>query len=233
MRPSATTPHDAAAPSMVEGRLGVLGGTFDPVHFGHLDAARPRIRTGARRHPVHAVARSAAPAGRPARDGVSRFALVALAIDGLPGYRVSDEELRRGPVVYTSTRSARCMRAGWSPSQIFFILGADAFAEIATWHQFPAVLDAANFAVIARPGTTIDRRWRERRRCARRVRSRRTSRGPATSDFLVEAATRDVSSTDIRARFAGRRRSTIWSPVSGAAHRRASSLRSGRRFAWR
>ena len=86
-----------------------------------------------------------------------RFALVALAIDGVPGYRRRPTRNCGARAARTPrTRSARFTPPAGRPLQIFFILGADAFAEIATWREFPAVLDAAHFAVIARPGTAID-----------------------------------------------------------------------------
>jgi nicotinate-nucleotide adenylyltransferase len=100
-------------------------------------------------------------------------------------------------------------RRGWHASQIFFILGSDAFAEIATWREFPAVLDAANFVVIARPGTTLDA-------AATRMPSLRGRLG--TSIFLVEARTRDVSSSTIRARLAARQPIDDLVPAAVARH---------------
>jgi nicotinate-nucleotide adenylyltransferase len=203
-------------------RLGVLGGTFDPVHYGHLDAA--------------AAARSALglsdilfmpshdPPHRPSDPHATafhRFALVSLAIDGLPGYRASDEELRRQGSSYTADTLRALHGAGWSPSQIFFILGADAFAEIATWREFPAVLDAAHFAVIARPGTTIEAalgRTPELRSRVRRAAPDAAAADEGTGVFLVEAATRDVSSTMIRARLAARESIDDLVPSAVARH---------------
>src|SRR5262249_33695719 len=80
----------------------------------------------------------------------------------------------------------------------------DAFAEIATWRQFPAVLDAAHFVVIARPGTTLDAAAARTPQIQTRLRSPEgSSLGSAeTFVFLVEARTREVSSTTIRARLA-------------------------------
>ena len=183
----------------------MLGGTFDPVHFGHLDAA--------------AAARSALELAEllfiPSHDpphrsvdphatGFHRFAMVALAIDGLAGCRASDEELRRQGNSYTSDTLRTLHAAGWIPSQIFFILGADAFADIASWHEFPAVLDAANFAVIARPGTSIDAALARTPALRSRVRPVDTVAGDErqTGIFPIDAATRNVSSTMIRARIA-------------------------------
>ena len=104
---------------------------------------------------------------------------------------------------YTYDTLRDIQAGGLAPSQIFFILGADAFAEIATWRRFPAVLDLAHFVVVTRPGTSlsgVDDRAPElagRRRTAGDV-----SDAPGTGIILVEAATPPVSSTVIRARSA-------------------------------
>ena len=186
-------------------RLGVLGGTFDPVHFGHLDAA-DAARTALALHDVLFVP-SHDPPHRPVDPHATafhRFALVTLAVNGIAGCRVSDEELLRDGCSYTSDTLRALHAAGWAPSQIFFILGADAFAEIATWHEFPAVLDAAHFAVIARPGTTIEAALARTPGLRARVRQPFADPGTGglTGIFLVEAATRDVSSTIVRGRLA-------------------------------
>jgi nicotinate-nucleotide adenylyltransferase len=182
-------------------RLGVLGGTFDPIHFGHLDAADAARRaldlTEVLFVPSHDPPHRAAD---PHAPDAHRFAMVALAINGCPAYRVSDLEMRRGGNSYTADTLRSLHAAGWQASQIFFILGADAFAEIATWHEFPAVLDAAHFAVIARPGTTPERAAARTPALSGRIRPLATSadRSPETGIVLVEAVTRDVSSTSIR-----------------------------------
>jgi nicotinate-nucleotide adenylyltransferase len=184
-------------------RLGLLGGTFDPIHFGHLDAADAARRALAldeiRFIPSHD------PPHRPSDPRASafhRFALVALAIEGNASYRASDLELRRDGPSYTTDTLRAVQGEGWDASQLFFILGADAFAEIATWREFPAVLDAAHFVVIARAGTSLEAAAARTPALASRLRqpgAAGTDRG-GTFVFLVEAHTRDVSSTAIRAR---------------------------------
>ena len=193
---------------MIARRLGVLGGTFDPIHFGHLDAGDAAQRALAldeiRLIPAHD------PPHRPADPRASafhRFALIALAIQDRSTWRVSDAELVRQGLSYTVDTLRALHDRGWRRSQIFFILGADAFAEIATWHSFPAVLDDAHFAVVARPGTTLDAAVARTPALAPRIRTTdaasETSR--ETGIFLVEARTRDVSSSDVRSRLdAGR-----------------------------
>jgi nicotinate-nucleotide adenylyltransferase len=185
-------------------RLGLLGGTFDPIHYGHLDAAAAAREALALDEIL--VLPSSDPPHRldPHATAFHRFALIALAIDGCRGYRASDAELRREGRTYTADTLRALHRDGWRPSQIFFILGADAFADIASWYQFPAVLDEANFVVIARPGLTLDAALARVPALRSRVRDddARRSADEGTGIFLVPAHTRDVSSTAIRARLA-------------------------------
>jgi nicotinate-nucleotide adenylyltransferase len=207
-------------------RLGVFGGTFDPVHHGHLDAARAvrsaldigEILFVPSKDPPH---RSVVPHA----SAFHRFALVGLAISGLDGYRVSDAELLRGGRSYTIDTLGQLHAAGWAPSQLFFILGTDAFAEIATWRQFPGVLDAAHFTVIARPGSTVETALATTPELRGRVRTATEPAGPdATGIFVVRATTRDVSSTMIRERIAGGRPIRDLVPAAVAQHIAAHHL---------
>jgi nicotinate-nucleotide adenylyltransferase len=186
-------------------RLGVLGGTFDPIHFGHLDAG-DAARAALGLDEV-LVLPSHDPPHRPVDPHASafhRFALAALAIDGREGWRCSDLETARDGPSYSADTLRALHACGWPRSQIFFILGADAFAEIATWREFPAVLDLAHFAVIARSGTTLEAAASRTPALRPRMRHAAEARGQLVDPalFLVEAQTRDVSSTAIRARLA-------------------------------
>jgi nicotinate-nucleotide adenylyltransferase len=197
-------------------RLGILGGTFDPIHFGHLDAA-DAARRALQLDRVLLIP-SFDPPHRPTdpmASGFHRFALVALAIQGNDALSASDMELTRTGPSYTADTLRAVARQGWRPSQIFFILGSDAFAEIATWREYPAVLDTANFVVIARPGTTLDA-------ATARTPSLRGRLGQ--SIFLVEARTRDVSSSTIRARLAARQPIDDLVPAAVARHIAAHHL---------
>ena len=185
-------------------QMGLIGGTFDPIHYGHLDAAAAvrdslglDVVTFIPSHdPPHRV--------DPHESAFHRFALVALAVDGRPEYAVSDAELVREGPSFTVDTLRRWHRDGWLPSQLFFIIGSDAFAEIASWREYPDVLDAANFAVVTRPGTTLEAALAKTPELRARTHtpSSFTNDGVATSILLVEASTRDVSSTAVRARLA-------------------------------
>jgi nicotinate-nucleotide adenylyltransferase len=175
-------------------RIGLLGGTFDPIHVGHLDAAEAARRALALDEILVIPAHD--PPHRndePYASSFHRFAMVCLAIDGSPGYRASDVELLRNGPSYTAITLRDLRRQGWQAAQLYFILGADAFAEIATWYEYPAIIDECRFAVVARPGTTIDA-------ALGRTPSLRSRVG--SSIHLVEAKTAPVSSSAIRARLA-------------------------------
>jgi nicotinate-nucleotide adenylyltransferase len=203
-------------------RLGVLGGTFDPIHFGHLDAAEA-ARASLELDEVLFVPAHDPPhkPGEPHASGFHRFALVALAIEEWPGYRASDMELRREGASFTVDTLRALHACGWSPSHLFFIVGADAFAEIATWRDFPALLDFAQFAVISRPGVRLEEALARTPDLASRVRipaSRAWNDEAGTAIYVLEARTRDVSSTAIRARLAQRKAIDDLVPAAVARH---------------
>jgi nicotinate-nucleotide adenylyltransferase len=185
-------------------RVGLLGGTLDPIHVGHLDtalAARQalaldRVIVLPSRVPPHRQ-------HRPVASRYHRFAMAALAVNGVDGLSVSDLELRAPEPSYTADTLERFRESSGLPaSQIFFITGADAFAVIETWHRYPEVLDLSHFIVVSRPGCPVeairDRLPALAPRMAPADPGRTTGGSPAI--FLVDAATTDVSSTAIRRR---------------------------------
>jgi nicotinate-nucleotide adenylyltransferase len=185
-------------------RLGLLGGTFDPVHAGHLAAGRAARAALALDHvqlvPAHQPPHRAV---GPRASTPHRFAMAALVALDEPGWSVSDVEIERTGPSYTYDTLLATQATGLAASQIFFITGADAFAEIATWSRYPAVLDLAHFVVVTRPGSTLDAVTERLPALAGRFRRPADlERTPGTAVVLVEAATPDVSSTVIRARAA-------------------------------
>ncbi|MGE5246000.1 MAG: nicotinate-nucleotide adenylyltransferase [Betaproteobacteria bacterium] len=185
-------------------RIGILGGTFDPIHQGHLDAADAAMRalglTG-----LYVMTANIPPhRPQPFASSYHRFAMAALAVAGRAGWRASDMELLEQAPSYTSATLKRFHACGHAASELFFITGADAFAEIATWKDYPAILDAAHFAVVSRAGNPASDLPRRLPGLARRMTaapgSERPPAGPTI--FLIDAATADVSSTAIRRRVA-------------------------------
>lgn len=185
-------------------RLGIIGGTFDPIHLGHLAAARAACDALALDRVLFIPSRQ--PPHRPTQPRASafhRFAMVALAVAGFPGFLASDDELERDGPSFTSDTLRALQAAGHPASQLFFIIGTDAFAEIATWHEYPAVLDLAHFAIISRPGLPFDALGAKVPAAAARMCEIERGAEPASPCvFLVRADTPDVSSTQVRARAA-------------------------------
>jgi nicotinate-nucleotide adenylyltransferase len=208
-------------------RLGVLGGTFDPVHYGHLDAAAA-AQAALGLHEILFVPSHDPPhrSVDPHASGFHRLAMLALAIDGQPGYRVSDLELSRPGPTFTADTLRALHAQGWAAAQIFFIIGADAFAEIASWREYPAVIEGAHFAVISRPGVTLNTALERAPELRARVRDVRHDpvKAPDTGVYLVEAETRDISSTVIRGRLAARRSIADLMPEAVARHIEAHHL---------
>jgi nicotinate-nucleotide adenylyltransferase len=194
---------------MTAKRVGILGGTFDPIHNGHLDVAEAaQAALGLTR--MYVVTSHAPPHRRqPVASPFQRYAMVVLAIGDRPGWRASDVELRLQGTSYTMDTLARFHDRGYWRDELFFVVGADAFVEIATWKGYPGILDAAHFAVVSRPGLSV--RELPDRLPTLTARMVREDAGGAVADvtdggrvptmvFLIDAATADVSGTAIRAR---------------------------------
>jgi nicotinate-nucleotide adenylyltransferase len=184
-------------------RIGILGGTFDPVHLGHLETALAAERSLALDRVL--VMPSGTPPHRhqqPFASPSHRFAMTAIAVTGLQGLQVSDFEVRDTGPSYTFDTLARLHELGLDRLQIFFITGADAFAEIETWSRYPHVLDMANFAVVSRPGHRAPSLRAALPGLAGRMRDPAAAAAASVEPaiFLIDASTPDVSSTDVRRR---------------------------------
>ncbi len=191
-------------------RIGILGGTLDPIHLGHLDAALA-AREALQLDQVVIIPSHVPPHRlQPAASAFHRFAMASIAVNAVEGLAASDVELMSPGPSYTADTLVRlCESLALSPLQIFFITGADAFAEIETWSRYPAVLELANFVVVSRPGMSLQALRERLPMLKERMRLPRVTNATGTSIYLVDAPTPDVSSTEIRRRIAERR------PLSG------------------
>jgi nicotinate-nucleotide adenylyltransferase len=137
-------------------RVGILGGTFDPIHNGHIDLGRVAEATLDLTRLF--VIPASVPPHRPQTHASTfhRFAMAALVVADQPNWRASDLELRTPSPSYTAVTLQQFHDRGYSPSELYFIIGADAFAELATWRAYPQILDWAHFAVVSRPGHPTD-----------------------------------------------------------------------------
>ncbi len=137
-------------------RIGVMGGTFDPIHNGHLVAASEVqawydldevifVPTG---QPWQKSERQVSPAE-------DRYLMTVIATASNPRFSVSRVDIDRAKPTYTID-TLRDLRKQRPAAEFFFITGADALAAILTWHDADKVFDLAHFVGCTRPGTTID-----------------------------------------------------------------------------
>ncbi len=181
-------------------RLGILGGTFDPPHIGHISAAvNVRHELGLDRVLLMVAGdpwqKRARPSLTPAAD---RLAMVQAAVGGLSGVEAGDLEVRRNGASYTADTLV-ALRQEDPARQMFVVLGRDAAAGLLTWERVEVVRELATIAVVDRPGTE------------RHV--------LPTGLPVVEVAVPgiDVSSSDLRARFADGRPTEVLVPVGVAS----------------
>ena len=224
------------------GRTGILGGRFDPIHLGHLETAEVARRVLALDRVLLVPSRISPHRAAPARTtDADRLAMVTLAASGHACLSPCTLELESDAPSYTSV-TLGCLRARERErTQLFFIVGADAFADIATWHDYPAVLDGAHFVVVSRPGHPVAELAGTLPDLADRMTpvtrgSERLSvdADTAPSVFLIDAVTPAVSSTHIRARVArGESLAGLVPPkvVAYIQHRRLYTSRRGAQLA--
>lgn len=131
--------------------IGILGGTFDPVHHGHLRLALEiyqRLALGeVRLVPLFIPPHRNPPVASPQQ----RAAMVRLAIDGVDGLVVDECEIKRGGISYTLDTLIN-LREGLTEQPLCLIIGMDAFQQINTWHRWRELLAYAHLLVVDRPG---------------------------------------------------------------------------------
>lgn len=140
-------------------RIGVFGGTFDPIHRGHLRAAAlagrrfglDRILFIPSAIPPH----KRTPDMAPAKD---RMAMVRLAVRNRPRFMASALEVDAGSKSYSVVTLERLHKTH-PAAELFFLLGVDAFLEIETWRDWRRVLEQCRLVVMTRPGTDLERAW--------------------------------------------------------------------------
>jgi len=185
-------------------RIGVFGGTFDPIHRGHIDIGCAAERALGLTRMLVIPANVPPHRAQPLASGYHRFAMVALSVGGRPGWRASDLELRAGGPSYTSATLDELHGRGYRPTELFFVIGADAFTDIGAWKDYPAILDRAHFAVVSRPGCAVSELRDRLPALARRMVTPPIDPAAslAPSIILIDAPTADVSSTVVRTRSA-------------------------------
>ena len=190
---------------MATAPLGILGGTFDPIHDGHLRLAE-ELGEKLRLDEVLIVPSGTPPhRGAPAVAAEHRLAMARLAAAGNPRLKVDDRELRRPGPGYTIDTLAELRAELGAGRPLILLIGADAFLEFATWHRWHEIFGLAHIAVAHRPGSPVER-WRERmpqplaRECSTRLMQQplATHLSPAGGIVVIPFTALDIAASAIR-----------------------------------
>ncbi|WP_127477933.1 nicotinate-nucleotide adenylyltransferase [Sulfurivermis fontis] len=187
--------------------VGILGGTFDPVHFGHLRAALEMLEVLGLAE-VRLLPCGQPPHREPPRaSATERLAMLELALAGQPGLRVDRRELERsGPSYMVDTLAS--LRAELGTAPLCLLLGSDAFLGLPQWHRWRELPRLAHLVVLHRPGWTLDAvpaPLAEMLAAQRISAAAELMRRPAGGILLQPVTPLDISATAIRAQIAAGR----------------------------
>jgi nicotinate-nucleotide adenylyltransferase len=173
-------------------RIGIMGGTFDPIHHGHLVAASEVAdRFGLDEVVFVPTGKPWQKADEPVSSAEDRYLMTVIATASNPRFQVSRVDIDRGGPTYT-VDTLRDLHAEYGPKvQLFFITGADALERILSWKDLDEVLELAHFIGVTRPGFELSDKHL-----------------PADTVSLVQVPAMAISSTDCRARVA--RGEPVW-----------------------
>jgi len=140
------------------GKIGILGGTFDPVHFGHLRTAE-EIGHGLGLDRVYLIPAASPPhkVGDPVTPFEHRMAMTRLAVRRSDLLEALDLEGKRAGLSYSSDTLRELKATLGKDTELFFLVGSDAFLEIRTWKNYQALFDYAHFVLIPRAGCDLKR----------------------------------------------------------------------------
>ena len=136
-------------------RIGLLGGTFDPPHKGHLALAEAAQATLGLAEVWFLPAGQPVHKEHPITPAEQRLAMTELLIEGQPTYRVDDTDLRRPPPHYSLTLLP-ILQARRPDAEFWLIIGGDSLRDLDTWHRPDEILKLVKLAVLPRPGVMID-----------------------------------------------------------------------------
>ena len=190
-------------------RIGVFGGTFDPIHLGHLITAQEIvIQCGLERMVFMPSACPPHKDDRPMTDARHRFEMAALAVRSHPLFEVSAMELERAGVSYTVDTLKQMQASFGEGVGLYFLIGTDNVHEMWTWRDPEEILDLCTVVVASRPGFKP-----------------RPSDRPLTRRMTFVLTPRiEISSTEIRARVAAGQPITYWVPPAVERYIRTHGL---------
>lgn len=183
--------------------IGIFGGTFDPIHFGHLRPAL-EMREQLALSEVRFIPSSIPPhRSEPAASSRQRLAMLRLALQGIDGMGIDERELlREGPSYMVDT--LRSLREEVGERPLVLLLGLDAFLGLTSWHEWQSIIGLAHIAVAGRPGWDrsglqenegLDQLWREHA-CDE---VSQLHHAPAGRMIMVAVTPLSISATEIRA----------------------------------
>ncbi len=169
-------------------KIGIMGGTFDPIHYGHLVTAEAaRFEFGLERVIFIPAATPPHKQKKTISDSEHRYRMASLAVNSNPFFSVSALEIERGGLSYT-VDTLKTLQQIYPLAKLFFITGADAVLELLNWHDVNELFSLCHFIAATRPGYDLEDKltaWPEEMR-------------QHISTFMVPALA--ISSTDIRGR---------------------------------
>lgn len=199
-------------------RIGLYGGSFDPIHFGHLISARCLAeRLDFSRLILVPSARPPHKRGSDLAAAPHRLEMTRLAVEGDPLFEVSDAELLREGLSYTIDTVMECRRRLGPTPELFWIIGADTLPELPTWHRVAELVTHVRIVTATRPG------WQPPD-----VALLASAVGDEPARRLLgdcyETPSIDISSTDIRSRVRSGRSVQYLLPASVASYITAKGL---------
>jgi len=189
--------------------IGILGGTFDPIHHGHLRLAQEALEQ-CRLSAVRFIPSGTPPhRAKPMAEPDQRLQMVRLAIHGQPGFAVDEREVHRTDKCY-SVDTFGALRAELGPLQpLCLLLGSDAFLQLHTWHQWSQLFELTHIVVMQRPGRPLGNAMKQADDSLYQQYQTRLAPSPqllhesASGHIVVlDMPQLDISATDIRSRTA-------------------------------
>ena len=174
-------------------KLGILGGTFDPIHNGHLLMARDIMEVNDLEQILFVPNRqSPLKAGRTRTPASRRLEMVKQAIDGESGFAVSDLELNRPGMSFTVDTLGQ-LKLDYPDHELFFIMGSDSLCDLHRWRAIEEILEMCTVLVMARPGHADPAEWAQQVQLAPVLKEKITARLQSTRQV-------DISATEVRNR---------------------------------
>ncbi|MCA9263214.1 MAG: nicotinate-nucleotide adenylyltransferase [Planctomycetales bacterium] len=179
-------------------RIGILGGSFNPIHYGHLLMAE-NCREACRLDAIWFIPAAVSPykTGQPSATATARLEMAQLAVAGNPQFHVSEIEIERGGISYT-VETLSGIHASQPEAELFFLMGADSLVDFPSWRDPQRICQLATPVVVRRYGTD-EPDWQPLRALVDEAQWQRVRA------FQTDMPRVEISSSDIRARIADQR----------------------------